>query len=88
MARGGLNRLLKFLQNMLNKFINITNSVMLVLLSLKGGLQATYPNDNSNIFHSTAQIKPQEQQLNKLASYTKLKLHKLQQASKSKQPIT
>jgi hypothetical protein len=52
-------------------------------------LQATYPNDNSNIFHSTAQVKPQEQQLNKLASYTKLKLHKLQQqASKSKQPIT
>jgi hypothetical protein len=52
-------------------------------------LQATYPKDNSNIFHSTAQVKPQEQQLNKLASYTKLKLHKLQQqASKSKQPIT
>jgi hypothetical protein len=33
-------------------------------------LQATYPNDNSNVFHSTAQVKPQEQQLNKLASYT------------------
>jgi hypothetical protein len=30
-------------------------------------LQATYPNDNSNIFNSTAQVKPQEQQLNKLA---------------------
>jgi hypothetical protein len=30
-------------------------------------LQATYPKDNSNIFHSTAQDKPQEQQLNKLA---------------------
>jgi hypothetical protein len=52
-------------------------------------LQATYPNDNSKIFHSTAQVKPQERQLNKLANYTKLKLHKLQQqANKSKQPIT
>jgi hypothetical protein len=52
-------------------------------------LQATYPNKNSNIFHLTAQVKPQEQQLNKVASYTKLKLHKQQQqASKCKQPIT
>jgi hypothetical protein len=74
---------------MLNKFINITNSVIQVLLSIKGVLQATYPNDNPNIFHLTAQVKTQEQQLNKLASYTKLKLHKLQQqASKRKQPIT
>jgi hypothetical protein len=32
-----------------------------------GVLQATYPNDNSNIFYSTAQVKLQEQQLNKLA---------------------
>jgi hypothetical protein len=54
-----------------------------------GVLQDTYPNNNSNIFHSTTQVKLQEKQLNKLASYTKLKLHKLQQqASKSKQPIT
>jgi hypothetical protein len=36
MARGGVNSLLKILQSMLNKFINITNSVMQILLSLKG----------------------------------------------------
>jgi hypothetical protein len=32
-------------------------------------LQATYPNDNSNIFHSTAQVKPQEEKQLELASY-------------------
>jgi hypothetical protein len=32
-------------------------------------LQATYPKDNSNIFHSTAQVKLQEEKQLELASY-------------------
>jgi hypothetical protein len=37
MARGGVNSLLKnFYKDKLNKFINITNSEMRVLLSLRG----------------------------------------------------
>jgi hypothetical protein len=32
-------------------------------------LQATYPKDNSNIFHSTTQVKPQEEKQVELASY-------------------
>jgi hypothetical protein len=31
--------------------------------------QATYPKDNSNIFHSTTQAKPQEEKQLELASY-------------------
>jgi hypothetical protein len=32
-------------------------------------LQATYSKDNSNIFHSTAQVKPQEEKQLEQASY-------------------
>jgi hypothetical protein len=51
-------------------------------------LQATYPNDNSNIFHSTAQVKPQASKTTKLLQ---LELHKLttkQEQQQAKQEDT
>jgi hypothetical protein len=39
-----------------------------------GMLQVTYSNDNYNIFHSTARVKPQEEKQLELASYQSKKL--------------
>jgi hypothetical protein len=58
---GWIAFLKKFYKDKLNKFINITNSEMRVLLSLRGVCKP--PNQFTILvfLHSTAQVKPQEE---------------------------
>jgi hypothetical protein len=72
MARGGVNSLFKtFYKDRLNKFINITNSDMRVLLSLRGVCKSPIQFTIQVYLHSTAQVKPRRKLQLQLASYTK-----------------
>ena len=77
MARGGVNSLLKtFYKDKLNKFINITNSEMQVLLSLRGVCKPPIQFTILVYLHSTAQVKTEKEtttsKLHKRATLAKL----------------